>query len=81
MIDVKQGKRVHSISGLREPQGLLYLPDIDRLYVANGNDGTLRIFHGSSYQLLKTIEYGDDADNVRYDAAQGQVYVGTASEL
>lgn len=79
VIDVKQGQRVHSISGLREPQGVLYLPDADRLYVANGNDGTLQIFDGSSYLLLKTVEYGEDADNVRYDAEQGHVYVGYGS--
>jgi len=76
VIDLKQGKRVHTISGLREPQGVLYLPDANRLYIANGNDGALRIFDGSSYQPLKTVEYGDDADNVRYDATQGRVYVG-----
>ena len=67
---------MHSISGLREPQGVLYLPDVDRLYVANGNDCTLRVFKASSYELLKSIDYGDDADNVRYDAEKNRVYVG-----
>jgi hypothetical protein len=44
--------------------------------VANGGDGSLRIFDGSSFQLLKSIAYGDDADNVRYDSAEKQVWVG-----
>jgi YVTN family beta-propeller protein len=79
VIDLRAGKRIHSIPGLREPQGVLYLADVDRLYVANGNDGTLRVFDGSSYRLLKTIEFGDDADNVRYDAGQSHVYVGYGS--
>lgn len=30
------------ISGLHDPQGILYLPHPNRLYVANGDDGTLR---------------------------------------
>jgi DNA-binding beta-propeller fold protein YncE len=76
VVDVKQGKRVHSIPGLHEPQGILYLPRVNRLYVANGEDGTLRIFDGSSFEPVKTIKLDDDADNVRYDAAQRHVYVG-----
>ena len=44
VIDLKSGKRVNGISGLSEPQGVLYLPDDDRLYVASGKDGTLRVF-------------------------------------
>jgi len=79
VIDVAHGKRVHSIPGLHEPQGVLYLPDVNRLYVANGDDGTLRLFDGSSYEAIKTIELGDDADNVRFDAATKHIYVGYGS--
>src|SRR5207248_1556891 len=79
VIDVKQGKRIHSIPGLREPQGVLYLPDVNRVYVANGDDGTLRIFDGSSYESIKTIKLGDDADNIRFDAEKKYVYVGYGS--
>src|SRR5947199_9534296 len=49
VIDTKQGKRIRSILGLHEPQGVLYLPEPNRLYVANRDDGTLRILDGSSY--------------------------------
>src|SRR6266852_6888856 len=79
VIDVKAGKRVKTISGLAEPQGVLYVPTNDRLYVANGKDGSVRIFDGSSFQLLKTLNYGDDADNLRYDAGPQRVYVGYGS--
>jgi len=34
------------------------------------------VFDGTSFQLLKTVEYGDDADNLRYDSARERVYVG-----
>src|SRR5438270_11444107 len=53
VIDVKGGKRIHTITGLHEPQGLLYLPDVNRLYVANGEDGSLRIFDGASYSPIR----------------------------
>jgi YVTN family beta-propeller protein len=52
VIDIKAGKRVKTISGLQEPQGVLYVSATDRLYVANAKDGSVRIFDGSSYALL-----------------------------
>jgi DNA-binding beta-propeller fold protein YncE len=76
VIDISQGKRIHTIAGLREPQGVLYLADVNRLYVANGDDGTLRLFDGASYELLKTISLGENADNIRFDAERKHVYVG-----
>lgn len=79
VVDLKAGKRVNTISGLKEPQGVLYVPTADRLYVANGEDGSVRIFDGTSLKLLKTIEYGDDADNLRYDSSKQHIYVGYGS--
>ena len=79
VIDLKAGKRAHTISGLKEPQGALYIRDKNRLFVASDKDGTVKVFDGTSFQLLKTVEYGDDADNLRYDAARERVYVGFGS--
>jgi DNA-binding beta-propeller fold protein YncE len=76
VIDISQGKRIHTIAGLREPQGVLYLADVNRLYVANRDDGTLRLFDGASYELLKTISLGENADNIRFDAERKHVYIG-----
>ncbi len=76
VIDIKGAKRLHTISGLHEPQGVLYLPGDNRLFVANAKDGTCGIYDASSFQLLHTVEYGDDADNIRFDASARQVYVG-----
>jgi len=79
VIDIRAGKRVKTITGLAEPQGVLYVPTNDRLFVANAKDGSVRIFDGSSYALLKTIDYGDDADNLRFDAGRQRVIVGYGS--
>src|ERR1051325_3757474 len=76
VIDLKDGKRTKTIGQLKEPQGILYVAETDRLYVANGSDGSVRVFDGGSYALLKTLDYGDDADNLRYDSAHKRIYVG-----
>ena len=75
VIDIKAGKRIKTIGGLQEPQGVLYVPATDRLYVANAKDGSVRVFDGSSYAALKTLAYGDDADN----SARKRIYVGYGS--
>src|SRR5262249_4952917 len=76
VIDLKAGKRINTISGLQEPQGVLYAATGNRLYVANGKDGTVRIFDGISLKPLQTVEFGDDADNLRYDSDTQHIYVG-----
>lgn len=76
VIDVFSGKVVHSIKGLAQPQGPLYVPDVDKLYVANAEDGKLRVYDGSTYTLRKTIDFGADPDNLRYDAASKTIFVG-----
>ena len=47
--------------------------------MANSKDGSVRIFDGMSYALLQTLDYRDDADNLRYDATRQRVYVGYGS--
>lgn len=79
VVDLKSGKRTKTIGQLKEPQGALYIPELNRLYIANGNDGSVRIFDASSYAPLKALDYGDDADNVRYDTAHKTIYVGYGS--
>src|SRR5271157_2749458 len=44
VVDIRRGERVAAIKGLKEPQGVLYVPDNHSLYVANGADGTVRSF-------------------------------------
>ncbi len=76
VLDVAAGQRLQSIGALHKPTGVLYLASSNRIAVANGNDGTLKTFDGASYELLKSLSGLDDADNVRFDAKAGTIYVG-----
>ena len=75
VVDTFAGRDIHSIAGAAEPQGVAYVGDLKKLFVANGEDGKLRIYDGDSFQLLNTVEIGEDPDNVRYDPAEKKVYV------
>jgi len=64
VVDLKTGKQIQSLSGFTEPQGIVYVPEFDRLFIANGADGTLRILDGHSFKTISTVDLGDDADNI-----------------
>lgn len=64
------------ITGFKEPQGIAYVESRDSLYVANGGDGSVSVFHGPDYTSVGRIELGADADNIRVDSAQHRLLVG-----
>jgi DNA-binding beta-propeller fold protein YncE len=76
VVDLNERKVLHVIAGLKEPQGIGYLPSSDTLFVANAGDGSALLFRGSDYQVAGRIELGDDADNVRVDPASNHLFVG-----
>lgn len=78
VIDVKGGRRVHTIPDLNEPQGVFFDASANRLFVACGLDGVTRIFDGTTFQALAAARFPDDADNIRYDPHSNRVVVGYA---
>jgi len=76
IVDLAQGKRTDEIKGLKAPQGVAYVPANGAVYVAGGGDGTVRSFDSHTLKPLHEISLGDDADNLRYDAAHQQVLAG-----
>lgn len=79
VVDLRKGERVHSITGLGAPQGVAYASNVDRLFIANDQGGLCKIYDAKSYQQVGEINFKDDADNVRYDAAAKKIYVGYGS--
>jgi len=79
IVDVEQRKVMKRLTGLKEPQGIGYLRSADTLYVANGGDGSVRIYQGADYVERSRIDLGSDADNVRVDRAHRQIVVGYGS--
>src|SRR5215469_3348743 len=79
VVDLAKGERTAEIRGLKEPQGLYYDDATTRLYVASAGDGTLRVYEGKGLTLQSKLEFGDDADNVRYAEKTSQIWVGYGS--
>lgn len=76
VIDLRSGKVIKTITGLKEPQGVLYVTGVNKIFVDSGGDGTCKVYDGSSYRLRDTIRFPSDADDIRFDPARNRVYVG-----
>src|SRR5216117_205966 len=79
VLDLRKGERIHSITGLGAPQGIAYIPELNRLFVANDKGGICKIYDAKSFQTVGELNFKDDADNVRYDDATKKIYVGFGS--
>ena len=58
VINLKSGKRVASIPGQSKPQGVFYSSDLAKLFVANGTDGTCKIFDANTLKLIDSLAIG-----------------------
>jgi DNA-binding beta-propeller fold protein YncE len=75
VVDLASRRILKRLTGFDEPQGIAYDPMADRLYVANGGDGTVRIV-SAELAPLGAVKLGEDADNIRVDAAHVLVGYG-----
>jgi YVTN family beta-propeller protein len=76
VVDLSERKVLRTISGLKRPQGVGYHQPTDTLYVANGGDGSVRMFRGPDYSVAGRIDLNDDADNVRLDGTANRIIIG-----
>ena len=76
IFDLRTAQRLPSVGGLHEPQGVFFIPELNKIIVANGVGGAVKIFDGESFKLVGEVNFSDDADNLRYDAARKHIYVG-----
>src|SRR5437660_12917537 len=55
VVDLQAGKWVRSIPGFEKPQGALYDPERNKLFVASGDDGTSRDIWCYTIALLYVV--------------------------
>ena len=76
VIDLQAGKWSRSIPGLQTPQGIAFVPSLNKLFVASGDDGMLRVFRGDTLALLHSIKLDLGSNRVAYDPLKKLLYVG-----
>ncbi|SDF39775.1 YncE family protein [Terriglobus roseus] len=73
IVDLKSGGVMGTIASQR-PHDVIFRPETDRLYVTDGGDGSLDIYDGESYKLIKRISLEKDADALGFDPSRKLMY-------
>lgn len=76
VVDLRSGKWVKSIAGFQKPQGIAYVESLNKVFVASGDDGMMRVFRGDTLQLLDSIKLDLGANRVTYDPRTKLLYAG-----
>jgi DNA-binding beta-propeller fold protein YncE len=77
VVDLKAGRVTQTLPEFAKPQGVLFVPELNKLFVASGADGTLKILDGTSLAVLSTSQVSLGADAIGYDPRTSEVYVGS----
>src|SRR5229473_3858556 len=70
----------HSITGVPDPQGVVFSPETKKLFIGSGSAGKVYIYDGTTYDLITTVDFAGGADNLRYDATNKRVYVACGDD-
>jgi DNA-binding beta-propeller fold protein YncE len=76
IVDLNAGKWLRSIPGFQKPQGIAYVEALNKLFVASGDDGMVRVYSGDTLQLLDSIKLDLGPNRVAYDPNRRLLYVG-----
>src|ERR1700693_2862396 len=52
-VDLKGGRVIQTLPGFAKPQGVQFVAELNRLFVATGVDGALRTLDGTTLELLR----------------------------
>jgi DNA-binding beta-propeller fold protein YncE len=76
VVDLAAGKWTKSLPGFKKTQGIAYIPSLNKLFVASGDDGMLRVFRGDSLELLDSLKLDLGPNRVTFDPSTNLLYVG-----
>ena len=76
VVAVKAGKWLRSIPGFLKPQGVWYVPGLNKLSVASDDDSMIRVFRADTFALLDSIKPELGPNRIIYDPHTKNVYVG-----
>src|SRR6202790_4903985 len=70
------GKRIKSIAGFGQPHAILFMPDVDKFIVTDGDGfGMVELVSGEDYKILDTIKLPPEVDGAVYNPVNKYYYV------
>src|ERR1700724_1058478 len=75
------GKHLQSITGFGQPHAALFLPDVNKLIVTDGDDfGMVELISGEDYKILSTIKLPPGVDGAVFNPVDQYYYVESGSD-
>lgn len=75
VFDLKTNKQLRTLTNFREPHNVLVFPELNELFVVDGEASEIKILKYGSYDLTGRVALTIDADPVAYDPATKYLYV------
>src|SRR5467141_5208853 len=75
VLDTSTNKLIHTIEDVKAPHAILYLQDLKKLFIVEGDASAVRVYDSDSYQAVGEIKVSIDADSIAYDPATNYLYV------
>jgi cobalt-zinc-cadmium efflux system outer membrane protein len=75
VIDLAAGKLAHTIIDMHEPKWVVLCQELNKLYIANG-DGRVRVLDSRTFKALRSVEFKEKANNLRFDPKTHELFVG-----
>jgi len=80
VFDLKTNKLIHTIADLKAPHSMAYRADLNKLFVADGDLGEVKIYDTKSYNPAGSIKVREGADSSSYDPSTKYMYVVNGGE-
>ncbi len=82
VLDLRTGKRIHSIKGFGAPHDILFLPDSNKFIVTDGDDdfGRVELLSGENYEVADKIRLPRNVDAGVFNPVNKYFYVESGSD-
>jgi DNA-binding beta-propeller fold protein YncE len=77
IVDLRAGRVTRTLPGFAKPQGVLFVPQLNKIIVACGADGSVKTFDGTTLALIHSVSVSLGADAIGYDPRSKVIYVGS----
>jgi DNA-binding beta-propeller fold protein YncE len=75
VFDLQTNKHLRSLTDFKEPHNVLPFPEMNKIYVVDGEASEIKILDYETYSLIGHIPLSIDADPIAYDSATKYLYV------
>jgi DNA-binding beta-propeller fold protein YncE len=75
VFDLQTNKHLRSLTAFKEPHNVLPFPEMNKIYVVDGEASEIKILDYESYKLIGQIQLTIDSDPIAYDPETKYLYI------